>query len=213
MRTKLIESNKPEKYIHSVRNIDGGSVSSISTVQNSIAQGTPVILALGQILQPSTYQNGLPAGFEDGLDVVLPATAAGNVNFGSASSLALNMFHYGVAVSNILYNSLGEVMVHGVYPFALFTRATRASTNSSWTSSASIAGYQQLSIDSINNAYTTIAASGSTASSSGVFYSNQLPPLPVFLLDSIASMSASASNTSDTRTAIITQQRVFIREM
>jgi hypothetical protein len=213
MRTKLIESNKPEKYIHSVRNIDGGSVSSISTVQNSIAQGTPVILSLGQVPNPSAYQNGLPAGFEDGLDVVLPATAAGNVNFGSGSLFALNTFHYGVAVGNINYNALGEVMVHGVYPYALFVRATRASTTSSWTSSASLAGYQQLSIDTINNAYTTIAASASAASSSGTFYTNPFPPLPVYLMDSVASMSASASNTSDTRTAIITQQRVFIREM
>ena len=204
MRTKLIESNKPEKYIHAIRNIDGGSISSISTVQNSIPQGTPVIQALGANLNPSTYQNGLPAGFEDGLDVVLPVSAANNANYGLGTVLQVEAFHYGVAVGNILYGQLGEVMVHGVYPFALFVRATRAATNSSWTSSASLAGGQFLSIDTLNNAYTTVGSAN---------MSNGLSIAPVLLLDSIASLSASATNTSDTRTAIITHQRVFIREM
>lgn len=204
MRTKLIESNKPEKYIHSVRCIDQGSVSNVSTVQNSIAQGTPVILALGANLNPSTYQNGLPAGFEDGLDVVLPVSAANNVNYGSGSALQVEAFHYGVAVSNILYNQIGEAMVHGVYPFALYVRATRSAASASWTSSASQAGFQFLSIDTLNNAYTTVGSGN---------MSNGLSVAPILLLDSIASFAASASNASDTRTAMITQQRVFIREM
>jgi hypothetical protein len=202
MRTKFVESNKPEKYIHAVRNVDSGSVSSISTVQNSIAAGTPVILNLSQNVQPSTYQNGLPAGFEDGLQVCLPTSAANNMSLGSV--LSLQLFHYGVAISNIAYNALGEVMVHGVYPSALFVRATRSASTASWSSSASSAGGVLLTIDSINNAYTTLATASATQG---------LSLTPVFLLDSIASMSASASATSDTRTVIITQQRVFIREM
>jgi hypothetical protein len=76
MRTKFIESNKPDKYIHMVRNVDTGSVTSITSITNSIPAGTPVILNLGATAEPSTYQNSLPAGFEDGLQVVLPASAA-----------------------------------------------------------------------------------------------------------------------------------------
>jgi len=202
MRTKFVESNKPEKYIHNVRNVDSGSVSSISTVSNSIPAGTPVILNLSATAQPTTYQNGLPAGFEDGLQVCLPVSAANNMGLDAA--LAVQLFHYGCAIGNIAYNALGEVMVHGVYPAALITRATRSASTASWSSSASVAGGQLLTVDTINNAYTTLATASAT---------HQLSMLPVFLLDSIASFSASASNSSDTRTAMITTQRVFIREM
>lgn len=202
MRTKFIESNKPEKYIHAVRNVDTGSVTSITTVYNSIPAGTPVLLNVSATPQPTVYQNGLPPGVEDGLQVVLP-TSGCNTS-GLASALAAQLMHYGVAVNTILYNQLGEVMVHGVYPFALFTRATRSASSASWSSSASYVAGQLLTVDSINNAYTTLASSLAT---------HQLSMLPVFLLDSIASIAASASATTDTRTAIITQQRVFVREM
>lgn len=202
MRAKFIEANKPERYIHAVRNVDSGSVSSISTISNSIPAGTPVILNLSSVPQPTTSANGVTAGFEDGLQVCLPASAANNMALGTI--LSLELFHYGVAVSNILYNQLGEVMVHGVYPFALLTRATRSASTASWTSSASIAGGALLSIDSLNNAYLTVGTANA---------SNNLSCVSVVLLDSVASFSASASNTSDTRTAMVTQQRVFIREM
>jgi hypothetical protein len=208
MRTKFIESNKPEKYIHMVRNVDTGSVTSITSITNSIPAGTPVILNLGATAEPSTYQNSLPAGFEDGLQVVLPASAAsGGQGLGA---FALNNLHYGVAISNILYNQLGEVMVHGVYPYALFVRATRAATTNSWSSSQSFSGWQYLSIDSLNNAYTTYASAAAATSDATLPAS---VPIPVYLLDSVASIAASASNSSDARTAVITQQRVFIREM
>ena len=52
MRTKFIESNKPEKYIHMVRNVDTGSVTSITSITNSIPAGTPVILNLGATAEP-----------------------------------------------------------------------------------------------------------------------------------------------------------------
>lgn len=202
MRAKLTESNKPEKYIHAVRNVDTGSVTSISTVFNNIPAGTPVLLAVGATPQPSSYQNGLPAGFEDGLQVVLPTTGCNTAGLGSA--LAAQLMHYGVAISTILYGQLGEVMVHGVFPSALFVRATRSASSASWSSSASIAAGQLLTVDSINNAYTVLPTSQAT---------HQLSMLPVFLLDSIAVLAASATNSSDTRTAILTTQRVFVREM
>lgn len=212
MRAKFIEGNKPEKYIHVVRNIDVGSVSSVTTVSNSIPAGTPLVLNLGPTLNPSTYQNGLPAGFEDGMDVVLPVSAANNALAGQlGATYIMNYFHYGIAVSNIGYNQLGESMVHGVYPYALMTRATRAASTNSWSSSASVAAsIAFLSIDTINNAYTTYASAAAATTNATLPATNVLP---VYLLDNIASISASATNTSDTRTAIITQQRVFIREM
>lgn len=203
MRTKLVETNKPEKYIHVVRNVDSGSVSSVSTVFNSIAAGTPVILNLSSAQQPTTYQNGLPAGFEDGLQVVLPASAANNM--GLASSLSAQIFHYGVAVSNILYNQLGEVMVHGVYPSAIVARSiTRSASTVAWVSIASQAAGQLMTVDTINNAYNTIATSLAT---------HQLSMLPVFLLDSLASFSSTVSSMSNTITWITSSQRVFVREM
>lgn len=212
MRAKFIESNKPEKYIHAVRNVDQGSVSSITTVTNSIPAGTPLLLNLGPTLNPSTNQNSLSAGFEDGLDVVLPVSAANSTVAGQlGATYVMNYLHYGVAVGNIGYNQLGEAMVHGVYPYALLVRATRAASTNSWSSSYSVAAsVAYLSIDTINNAYTTYA-SAAAATSNATLPATSV--LPVFLLDNITSITSSASNTSDTRTAILTQQRVFIREM
>jgi hypothetical protein len=208
MRTKLIESNKPERYIHMVRNVDQGSVTSITTITNSIPAGTPLILNVGATAEPSTYQNALPAGFEDGLQVILPVSAAnGGQGLGA---FALNFLHYGVAVNDILYNQLGEAMVFGVYPYALFVRATRAASTNSWTSSQSYSGWEYLSIDSINNAFTTYASAAAATSNATTPVA---PLLPIYLLDSISSIAASSSATTDTRTAILTKQRVFIREM
>jgi hypothetical protein len=170
--------------------------------------GTPVILNVGATPGPSTYQNGLPAGFEDGLQVVLPVTAA---NTGQGlGTFALNNLHYGVAIANIPYGQLGEVMVHGVFPYAILVRATRSASSASWSSSQSYSGWQYLSVDSINNAYTTYASAAAATSNATLPVTT---PIPIFLLDSVASMAASATATSDTRTAITLAVRVFIREM
>jgi hypothetical protein len=134
MRTKLIESNKPEKYIHSVRNAD--------TV--SIPAGTPLVLNLSATPQPPTYTNGLAPGWEDGLQVVMPSTA------GAQNA---NLFYYGVAVNAIAPGQYGEALVFGVYQ-GLIVRQTRAGTTVSWsvTPAVTVSGYA-LAVDPVNNAF------------------------------------------------------------
>lgn len=148
----------------------------------TIPKGTPVVLKL--------TANSAAAG--DGLDVVLPSTA-GNIH-----SSALR---YGVALQNLATGEYGEAMALGVMPYGIITRATRAASSDSWTSSASIAASLGLGLETINNAFATGAsAAGSVVSSPDAF-----------LIDSIASMAASATATSDTRTAITVSARVFVR--
>ena len=185
MRTKLIESNKPEKYIHNVRNVD------TSPAGSTIPAGSPLVLNLLTTPQPPTYTNGLPPGWEDGLQVVLPATA------GATNS---SLYAYGIAVAPIIYQQLGETLVHGV-GLASVVRATRAGTSgtNSWASAASSAASGgSLTIDTVNNAF---GAAGSAAGA------------PIILIDNFASYAGSATNTSDTRTVLIVPLRAFVREM
>lgn len=187
MRTKLIESNKPEKYVHSVRNVDTSAAATLIPV------GTPLVLNLGPTPQPPTYQNGLPAGWEDGLQVVLPST--GGVN--------APLYYYGVAVAPIAYAQLGESLVHGMAQ-VLVVRATRSATTASWASasSVSVAG-DGLTIDTANNAFGTITLSSLNGHSI----------TPSVLVDNFTTMAGSASNATDTRTAVSILLRAFIREM
>jgi hypothetical protein len=183
MRTKLIESNKPEKYIHSVRNVD------TSPQGATIAVGSPLVLNLSNVPQPPTYQNGLPAGFEDGLQVVLPGTA-GSANSGS--------FYYGVAAGPIVFNQLGETIVHGVAQAAVF-RQSRASTTAVWTAGASAAGFGfPLGLDTVNNCFSVGTAAGSG---------------PIVLVDDLKSYASSASSPGDTRLVLTALSRSFIRQM
>lgn len=174
MRAKYTGS-RPDRVIMSVQN---------NEVSASIPRGTPVILSATGV-----------AATDDGLDVVLPATA-GNVN---AYGL-----RYGVLTTTLLAGQNGESILFGVAPFALVTRATRAASSDSWTSSASIASGVALGIDTINNAFligASIAASIAT---------NHIDAV---LMDSIASFAASATATTDTRTVLTSGQRVFVRMM
>lgn len=174
MRAKYTGS-RPDRVIMSVQN---------NEVSASIPRGTPVILSATGV-----------AATDDGLDVVLPATA-GNVN---AYGL-----RYGVLTTTLLAGQNGESILFGVAPFALVTRATRAASSDSWTSSASIASGVALGIDTINNAFligASIAASIAT---------NHIDAV---LMDSIASFAASATATTDARTVLTSGQRVFVRMM
>lgn len=188
MRAQQTENNRPDLIFVSVRN---------GEATNSLPRGTPLILNLSSTPQPSTASEARGAGYEDGLQVVLPATAGANPS---------TNFPYGVAVDTILATQLGEAFIFGVCPYALVTRATRAASTDSWTSSASssLAGGFLLNIDTLNNSFKTYASTASLA---------QQHQGDMVLLDSIASMAASASNTSDTRTAVVTGYRVFVRLM
>lgn len=145
----------------------------------TIPRGTPVCLVMN--------------GTDDGFAVVLPATG------GAAKA---NLFNYGVMLDDMLASTYNESVIYGLVPYALVTRATRAASSDSWTSSASVAVGVMLAVDTINNAFLLGASAGS---------SNFLPQGG--LAASIASMAASATATSDTRTAITTGVRVFVRQM
>ncbi len=147
----------------------------------SIPQGTPVTLVLN--------------GTDDGIAVVLPSTA------GDAKNGA---FKYGIATTTIAAGAFGEAQVFGHNSYSLFTRATRAASSDSWTSSASIASGIALGYDSINNA---LVGNASMVGSLGTLHAN------IVLASSVSSIAASATATSDTRTAITVSVKTFIRMM
>ncbi len=147
----------------------------------SIPRGTPVIAVFN--------------GTDDGMAVVLPSTA------GSAKSFN---FRYGVATTTLAAGQQGEAIAFGYVVYALITRMTRAgtSTSDSWTSSAAIASGVGLGIDTLNNAFLVGASrAGDLVSAAD----------NAVLVDSLSSMSASATATTDTRTAILVGARVFVR--
>jgi hypothetical protein len=130
----------------------------------------------------------------DGFSVVLPATA------GAAKSNALA---FGVATETMSVGQKSSAFAYGYSPYNIMRVATRAASTDSWTSSQSIASYALLGVDTVNNAFVTISASAGTGNW-GVMG---------VLLQSIASIAASATNTSDTRTAITQAVTAFIRMM
>lgn len=159
-----------------------------ATVKNgetssSIPRGTPVVLKLSTTADSDN----------DGLAVVLPGTA------GSAHSYA---FRYGVVTDTLAAGQLGESILWGNANYALVTRATRAASTDSWSASATVASGIALGVDTLNNAFLM------AASSAGSLASNAANAV---LVDSLATVSASASATSDTRTAITVAARVFVR--
>jgi hypothetical protein len=147
----------------------------------SIPRGTPVTLVLD--------------GTEDGVAVVLPSTA------GDAKNGA---FKYGIAVNTIAAGDYGESQVFGHCSYAILTRATRAATSDSWTSSQSQDSGIALGWDSINNA---LVMNASAVGSLGTLHANCV------LASSISSIAASATATSLTLTAITVAAKVFIRMM
>ena len=170
-----------------IKNVQGASGVGdhiLPNVQNNdtavIPRGAPMVLNLN--------------GTGDGYSVVLPSTA------GQAKSNAL-VWGVCLTVGGLGVGSKDDCYGTGYCPFAIIVYATRSASSASWTSSASIASGAILSIDTVNNAYTTASAS----------IGSQGPGLMPVLLDSIASFAASATATTDTRTALTIGARVFLR--
>lgn len=146
----------------------------------------------------STISRGQPIsykldGTDDGLGVVLPGT--------NGASMAQTLFA-GVALNDIAAGKLGSARIYGIAPYTIVTRATRAASSDSWTSSQSVASGVLLSLDTINNAFllgATVGASGFLAGA--------------VLAQSIAVLTASATATSDTRTVITAAVKTFLRAM
>lgn len=132
-------------------------------------------------------------GTEDGFAVVLPSNSA-------AKAYAL---FYGVAVKDVASGAFGEAQVFGYCEYGMLARASRSATTVSWASGASIDTFAVLTIDTVMNAF---ASSGGTQAASAF--------LPVaVLLESVASYAGSASATSDTRTALTSSAKIFLRAM
>ena len=150
----------------------------------TIPRGTPVVLKLS-----ATAVNA-----DDGLKVVLPSTAGDPVNY---------FGRYGICTDTMTTGQQSEAILFGVCPYSLVTLATRAASTNSWTSSASIASGVALGLDSLNNALLIGASSAGSLPFAG----------GIFLLDSLASIAASATATTDTRTAITIAARTLVRFM
>ncbi len=150
-------------------------------------------------------------GTNDGLDVVLPATAAANglqvLMMGAVAAPGAN------ASPGIPAGGYGEAQVFGFCPNLLLTINTRSASTASWTSQTSIAsgGFQQLIPETVCNGWTTAApqtfVTGATTAT--VVFANWLPY--AILGQSLASQAASASATSDTRTCIYASVKGFLR--
>lgn len=155
----------------------------------AIPTGTPVVLS-----------DNSTASVNDGLDVVLPSTA------GAAKS---DVLFYGICVSPAGYpqngvpvNGYGESQVFGFNAGLVLVTQTRAASTNSWNSVPSIASFNYLAIDTVANGFDTI---GTLAQSGFVPYA--------VLWQSLASYASSASTTSDTRTAITSSVKGFLRMM
>ncbi len=148
----------------------------------SIPRGTPLVLNL------STTTNA-----KDGMDVVLPGTAGDPLSYAA---------RYGVVTDTLAAGANGESILFGMCAYALVTRATRAASSNSWSASASTASGIALGIDTINNAFTM------GASIAGSIATNHVDAV---LIDSLAAVVASATATTDTRTALTVGARVFVR--
>lgn len=172
MRIKQV-GNKRDNVVGVIKN---GEVSA------SIPRGTPVILSITTA-----------AATDDGLAVVLPATAGNPNSYG---------LRYGVATDTLTTGVIGESILFGYCAYALITRMTRAASSDSWTSSASVASGAALGIDTINNAFLIGATVG------GSIATNHIDAV---MLDAPASSAASATATTDVRTVITNAVRVFVR--
>lgn len=169
MRAKYA-GNLADKIIVTIKNAEASA---------SIPRGTPVIMVLNAT--------------DDGLAVVLPATAGAALSFNA---------RLGVTTTTLTAGQTGESIAFGYVQYALVTRMTRAASTDSWTSSAAVASGIGLGIDTLNNAFLMGASrAGSLVSAAD----------NAWLVDSLAASVASASATSDSRTAITNGARCFVR--
>lgn len=159
--------------------------------------GDKVIVNCKSAEASATIPRGTPViavlnATNDGLAVVLPSTAGAALSF---------MGKLGVATESMAPGDVSQAIAYGYVQYALITRMTRAASSDSWTSSASAASGVALGIDTLNNAFLLGASSAGSLPSQAF----------AMLVDSLASSAASATATSDARTAITNGVRAFVR--
>lgn len=175
----------------------------------TIQVGQPVCL---------TFVGSSTGPLPDGLDVVLPSTAHG-VNAGNEFSCL-----YGICVTpgGIAPGQYGEAQVFGFCPDIAFTSATRSASSGggSWSSVASQAAWVPLLPETVGNGWTTYASnqyltvSTGTAGAGPTFPQFQALLTPYSVSSGstgIYSIAASATNVSDTRTALFTLVKGYVR--
>jgi len=153
----------------------------------SIPRGTPVILALD--------------GTEDGLAVELPA---------SSSQALADRFAFGVALDIIATGAIGKARMFGVVREGLIRRATRAANTDNWAGSTSIALGVLLSIDTVNNCFSTSPDTVSYDSNASITLSMYRSPL-AYLAESLISFNSTSSTGTVYGTALTQLKKVFVR--
>ena len=127
----------------------------------------------------------------DGLAVVLPATAIAN-GYGGL---------FGVALGSIANGAYGEAQVFGFCQNVVVLSNTRAATTDSWTTRSAAVGVN-LVIDTVNNVFST--AGGTQAASAFI---------PFAILGASYTGTGAASTSNNTLTASTLLVKAFLRMM
>lgn len=147
----------------------------------SIAVGSPVVMNGGGTTLP-------------GFGAVLPSTATAVL----CPSLLLGV---SIEASPVLVNGFGMVQGLGLCNFVLVEVNTRAASTNSFSTIAALSVGQWLSVDTVNNAFITVA-------------SNATQQLPMAVVaQTLAAQAGSATTTSDTRLVATMGLKVFLRMM
>ncbi len=160
-----------------------------ATSSATIPVGTPVCLSMD--------------GTDDGLDVCLPS---------NKSQDHADMFFFGVITDTLLAGQNGSSICYGLAKKALIVRATRSDDSANWVGSTSIASRVLLSIDTVNNAFSTAAASQTNASNTSITTIASRVPF-VFLANDIASFASTASTATSYGTVLTALTKVFVRAL
>lgn len=176
----------------------------------------------------ASLQNGMPCCLYlsgnnntiDGVDVQLPSSA----HTQAAGSEFTTLF--GVVLTNvpggIPPGGYGEAQVFGFCPDIAFTSETRSASSGggSWSSVASQVAFVPLLPETVGNGWTTynsaqfLTVSTAASPSAGAFPQYQVLLTPYSVSSGstgIYSIAASATNVSDTRTALFTLVKGYLR--
>jgi len=155
----------------------------------SIPVGTPVYMSLD--------------GTDDALAVKLPSN-------GSQDAADRNFF--GVVTDTLASGAIGESILFGIVPKAKIVRATRSDDSANWVGSTSIANGVLLSIDTVNNAFSTAAASATNASNTTITLVASRTPF-AFLAVDIASFASTLSTATSYGTVLTALTKAFVRAL
>lgn len=185
MLTKGLNADKPEQVFLTAKNAESSS---------SIAAGNNVALVMNAT--------------DDGLAIVLPATAA------AAKTPAL---FYGVATGAIAAGATGKVQVFGFCRNAVVLRATRAASTDVWASTAAGAVGDPLIVNTANNCLARQAipssyVTGTAASDTLALNLAMFAPFAV-LAETLVSATTVASTSSNANTASTSSAKVFLRAL